>query len=548
MNYLFQKNRELWLEIFFLVLILVLSVWNLPDFSNLMINADSYAILLPAKSLVENGTFSFRLGEYGDYFSPLFYRGGFSFVIAVVVKIFGGDFWLWAKNLIQISYIFTPIFVYLICKEILFYFDNKISSSFQRKMLAFLVALLMLFSYSFMQWSRVLMSEITTILLVAISFYFLLKGGLADRANRYLDISALIMGCALIFRFEMVVILIAFCFLLLVGGKKRWYEILFYFLISIIVWVFYFLWLYKTNLNSGTWLDSQMTIFYYLLGAHKLFLYFALSALIFLWLIWKKPYLSLIPMLVLGYIVYYLNFDFINELLPLISFGYHEILLVIGAFLGLIVVLWKNRKIFIFYFLAIVPLLFLYFSRGEYRYYVHLVMWLCILSVYCWWWLSVKIVRIKVLSIKIPLLLFIPLLIIGWQWYGSKSVSFLPEESYEQKVIQRTSQLLSERDDLISDQLVICSMFSEAIYYSIGLSSIDCFNGQSDILRRSGKQILVIVDEDVARNQIDFVKTLEEKYSNGLIKKEWLVTDYQEKNTVTLTKYPLRWYLIDNKL
>ncbi|MCU0680631.1 MAG: hypothetical protein MUF50_05025 [Planctomycetes bacterium] len=120
---------------------------------------------------------------------------------------------------------------------------------------------------------------------------------------------------------------------------------------------------------------------------------------------------------------------------------------------------------------------------------------------------------------------------------------FLPASSYEQIIIQKTLEVI-EQEKIDTSHLVICSVFSEAFYYSTGISSQDCFNGVADV-RRGNFPKLVVVDEDVSRHQPEFADWLPVQYPHTLIAQQWVVTEYIEKNDSFITKYPVKWYLIN---
>jgi hypothetical protein len=72
---------------------------------------------------------------------------------------------------------------------------------------------------------------------------------------------------------------------------------------------------------------------------------------------------------------------------------------------------------------------------------------------------------------------------------------------------------------------------------------MDCFDGFKDIVRNNTDK-LVIIDEDMARHQPEFVKYLEDDPNNILIAEEWVMVSYQEKNTKSIPLYPVRWMVV----
>lgn len=533
-----------------LLLILIIAILALPDFSKLMINADSYAILLPAQRFLENWTFSFRLGENGDFFAPLFYRGGFSLVIALIAKIANLDLMMVARNIIAASYILTPVAAYFIVKKLLIIHQKNSLTVWQADWLATASSGLIIFSYSFSQWAKVLMSETPTIFLLALSLFFLTRNIKENDVeadtwweDRNIDLSAICLGLALLFRLEMIIFLFAFVYLLGMMEKRRWWIKWFYLAIVLSIWLIYAGWLYMSNLNPNNWLTKQIDILYYLAEFHRLFAMALFSLIVVFFLVKRWPYLLVFPIGLLAWLIYYYQVDVRSGWEPFWLFINYDLVLALGAVLGIVGLWWGNKKLLIFFLFSLLPLGILYYSRGEYRYYVHLILGMALLTACGWNVIWVKFRGWKRIKAKSGLMMGLVLAMVLGQVYLFQKKSFLPEESYEQKVIEETMELIKS-DSRLKGDIVICSMFSEAIYYSTKISSIDCFNGPSDILRRQGKSILVIVDEDIARNQKEFVNLLETKYAGGLIKKKWLVANYQEKNTVSLTNYPLRWYLI----
>lgn len=144
----------------------------------------------------------------------------------------------------------------------------------------------------------------------------------------------------------------------------------------------------------------------------------------------------------------------------------------------------------------------------------------------------------KKIALSIVLLLFF-----AGQIYLFTRPSFLPTKSYEQVVISQTIDLIN-KEKINSSNLVICSVFSEAIYFSTNISSQDCFDGFADIKRHPDQKKLIIIEEDISRHQSEFAQYLAENYEDNLIDEKWIVTPYIEKNTTSLPKYPIKWYLI----
>jgi len=184
-------------------------------------------------------------------------------------------------------------------------------------------------------------------------------------------------------------------------------------------------------------------------------------------------------------------------------------------------------------------LVFLYFSRGEYRYYVHVVVLLVVVAAYVWKWLEKKLMINKWLMILWWLLIIV---MVSGQLYFDLMEDFLPTIGYEQSVAIKTKEVMENNN--IEANVVVCSVFSEAIYYETRHASMDCFDGLKDIMRNNTDK-LVVIDEDMARHQPETVEYLEK---NGeKIEEEWIMTAYQEKNTKSVPQYPVRWILIKNE-
>lgn len=537
------KNRkEILLDIVPIIVLLTLGYLTAAAFWPLMINADSYAILLPAKFLAEKGSFSAQLGNGGDLFMPLFYRGGFSLAIYFFSELFGLDFWLAAKLIIQSTYYLSIIVIYYFVKFLIeTYFEkNNSKQKFLIKMLVpFSAGCLLISSYSFKNWSTVLMSETPTIFLVLLAGLLLFK----SRANIiYYLLSAITIGIAMIFRLEMVIYLICFAYISLYFKNMKYWRVLLYLVIALFLWAAYCYWLYSSNIDPNAWLEQQKFIIEQLIGYHKLFLYFGAFLLVILLFLDKWPFLSWIPVLLACFFISKLSIGWKSDLLPFYSYFTHEWVLLITAAAGMIGLLITNRRFALPWLMALLSLLALYFTRGEYRYYVYLTPITVLMASLCFASL-INIVLRKEKNIvfgKIFFIVIFCLLIIGGQLYLSEKESFLPKLSYEQVLIEKTQIIIKERK---MDNILICSMFSEAFYYYTQKPVMDCFDGFNDIKRNKEIRKLVIVDEDMSRHQTEFVKYLQENNSQNLIQEEWIVTPYIEKNETTIPQYPVRWYL-----
>jgi len=488
-----------------------------PPVSNLMINSDTFVQLLSARMLIEHGSFTGYLGVGGDLLSPLFYRGGFSLLIAAF-SFLGSDLFLVARGLIA-------FFFYLIIISVFF-----ILNKFYKLWPAIIGTVLLIFSYSFSSWSTVVMAEIPTIGLICLALVFLI---VAPPKNIWLVLSAIIFGLALTCRLEMLLFLPGWLILMNYRFKKLG-SVVFYALISFLVWSVYFTWLYLTHLAPGPWLAHELVILKQTLITHQLFLYFIPVGLIFVPLAWRWRWLSFLP--VFGIIAYIL---LVRDLLPvnwppLLMFIGYDFFIILAGLLGIVMLYWRQPAIFYSVYLPVLFLTVLYYSRGEYRYYVHLVLPLILAAGAFFAWL---IRRPRTLAVSLTIMM------IGGQMWLFCQPRFLPQESYEQLIIAQTSEVITQ-NNIPADNLVICSVFSEAFFYQTGFSAQDCFAGQTDVERGRFPK-LIVVDEDISRHQPDLVAWLDQNFADRQIGQSWLVTEYIEKNDTSITRFPVKWYLID---
>ncbi|MFA4930857.1 MAG: glycosyltransferase family 39 protein [Patescibacteria group bacterium] len=516
-------------------ILVIFSLIFLPPFSQLLINADSYAIMLTAEFLHQHGTFGAQLGEWGDIFSPIFYRGGFSLFIYLLSPLFHYNWLVTGQYIVQITYFLSIVLVFLVVKKI-----------FSSRWAGFFASLLAIFCYIFTQWSTILMSETPTIFLTLFSLFFLVYG---QSRPYWLYLSAIVLGVAFMFRAEMIILLIPFSILIYIYYKNN-LNIFFYIIFSFIIWFIYLFSLYIFNPDPAFWLSQQINIFTFTLGTHQLFIYTILLLLLFLFLLIRWPLFAFIPAAIFVYLAINISLDFTSVLSPFYSYLYHDLPIIITGLAGLIWLYRHSKAMFLFFTFYCFPLLLLYFSRGEYRYYVHTIMPLIMLGGYFIYQIigqlsaSLTSHQNKLLFFTQKVFYFLILaLIIAGEIYHYTRPDFLPAESYEQVVIEATQKVINSHY-INQNNIVICSVFSEAIYFSTHISAQDCFNGREDIDRHPDQTKLIIVEEDISRHQPEFSQYLIDNYSDQLIAEQWLVTPYIEKNTTSLPKYPVRWYLI----
>ncbi|MBU0648132.1 glycosyltransferase family 39 protein [Patescibacteria group bacterium] len=538
-----QNNLFRYIDYFLVGIITIISLLLLPKFSNLLINADSYAIMLPVEFLSKYGGFSHQLGEHGDFFSPLFYRGGFSLVIYLFSLIFGQNYQIIGQSIIQFSYVSSAILVYFTAKKI-----------FSSELTGFFASMLLVICFIFTEWSTVLMSEIPTIFLVTLALTLLLYS--SDKKNILFILSALVLGIALAFRVEMILLFIPFIILIHKQAPAKLYRIPAYIFFTLIVWLSYIIWLYFTHPNPAEWFSLQQSILSETLAYHQLFVYSFILLLVFLFLLVRWPYLAFLPIIPLVYFASNLKFDFFDILPPFYSFLYHDLPIIAAGIIGFFIIRQKSKTFFLFFSLYLLPLLFLYFSRAEYRYYVHLILPLLLLASYFLsQLLNIVILELDELSNRLKnqyinlgikiFASFVFVIFISGQIYLYLQPSFLPPISYEQVVIENTQEII-KTESIDTCQLLVCSVFSEAFYYSTHVPAQDCFDGLEDIQRNPDIPKLVIVEEDIARHQPDFATYMETKYPRQLIAERWVVTPYIEKNITSIPHYPIRWYLINS--
>ncbi|HPN67059.1 MAG TPA: hypothetical protein PLZ62_00170 [bacterium] len=515
-----EKNLK---TIISFLMVLLGGLLLLPKFLPLMINADSYAILLPKILMDKTGFLGGQLGMNGDYFFPLFYRGGFSLVILLMSKWCNVSELVMAKGWILAAYVASGVLIFFLLRKI--YQSNRVGLA---------GAAMLYLSYSFRSWSMVTMAEIPTICLILGAITILVY----SEKNIGWILSALIMGVAFCFRLEMVVLL------LLVGliyntMRKNLKELVYYVWISMIVWLGYQLFLYLFSYDANFWLSDQLSKIGLVLEYHELFFAFAICLLGF-WLMWKiQPLLTIIPIGLLGYYFWHIGGNWQVNWQPLWMFVWHDLPLMIIFGVSLLLALLRKEKKVLMWLVGILLLVFLYFSRGEYRYYVHVVVLLVVVAAYVWKWLEKKLMINKWLMILWWLLIIV---MVSGQLYFDLMEDFLPTIGYEQSVAIKTKEVMENNN--IEANVVVCSVFSEAIYYETRHASMDCFDGLKDIMRNNTDK-LVVIDEDMARHQPETVEYLEK---NGeKIEEEWIMTAYQEKNTKSVPQYPVRWILIKNE-
>lgn len=500
------------------ILLFVAAASIQPAVMQLMINADTFVQLLSAKLLDETGSFSGYLGTGGDLLSPLFYRGGFSLFI-YLVNLLTNDLWFSAQLLIYVFYYLAIGSTYVVARNI------------YSRVVAVVVSLVLILSFSFSSWASVVMAEIPTIGLVALSLALIIH---SRKRQTLLYLSALIFGLALTFRLEMLLLLPGW--LILLHKIHRHYRpAIYYTLISALVWLIYFIWLYLTHVTPHEWFWQEAIILKQTLLTHHLFLYIAPLALILIPLAIRWRWLLLFPVSgAIGYLFYRPD-HLLENLAPLQLFFVSDLFLVVTGLFGLIVLFWKNKHLFYALAISLGLLLILYFSRGEYRYYVHLALPLTLAAgAFIAWAYQ----RQKFLGG-----LLIITILIGQATLFTQP-RFLPPVGYEQIVIEQTQDVI-DRHHINPVNLTICSVFSEAFYYSTNITTIDCFEGEKDIYRGNFPK-LIVIDEDISRHQPEFIELLESQYADNLIDQEWIVTEYIEKNDTSITQYPLRWYWLDS--
>jgi|GEM_PF-3262380 len=504
-------------EIIPIILLCLLAIIIQPPVTDLMINADTFVQLLSAKLLSETGSFSGYLGVGGDLLSPLFYRGGFSLMI-YLINFFTEDLWLSAKILLYLFYYLAIVATYFVTRKL------------YSPPIAVASTLLLMLGFSFSSWATVVMAEVPTIGLVALSLALLVY---SRKNHALLYLSALIFGLALTFRLEMMLLLPGWL-ILLCKIHEQYRLAIYYALLSLFVWLLYFAWLYFTHVTPNEWFWQEAIILKQTLFTHHLFLYIAPLALILIPLAIRWRWLLLLPAAgAVGYLFYRPDHLYEN-LAPLQLFIANDLFLVLVALAGLIVLFWKQKHLFYALSISVGLLVMLYYSRGEYRYYVHLALPLGLAAGAFVAWIYQ---RQKILGS-----LLVAVILIGQAALFAQP-RFLPPVSYEQIVIEHTQAMIA-RHNINPANLTICSVFSEAFNYSTGIAAIDCFEGEKDIYRSSFPK-LVVVDEDISRHQPEFIELLESKYSENLIDQEWIVTEYIEKNDTSITRYPLRWYWLD---
>ncbi len=524
MNFILTKNKE---KLIYISEILILSLAYVifhHRFSSILINSDSYVYLLQAKFFDLNHTFSGYLGTNGDFLSPIFYRGGLSFFIYLIGIFLQKNYLLSAQFFIQSCSFLTVITIFLLVKKV-----------FHSHIAGFLSGLLIIFSYSFSYWSTVIMPEIPTIFLVSCFLFCLFS---ARRHNIYFIFSPLFLGLAILFRGEMILLFFPIIFIFLYQ-KRKIADILYFFFIILAVWGMYFLWLYQSSHDPSVWLAYQLKIISQTINYHHLFLiaFFFLFVSIFIYL--YRPYL--IILLIFPLIYYFINYqpDYQNTISPLYSFFFHDAILIIFGIFGLIMLISRNKYLGGFFLFSLLILLPLYFSRGEYRYYVHLILFLVIpagffLTNFWHIFLSTKNKFIGVLFL---------LLIISGEIFLYNQKNFLPTTSYEQTISDQTKQVI-KLFDLQSENTVICSVFSESMFFTTNFSTIDCFDGLNDLKRKTNLNKLIVIDEDISRHQPEFVSKLQELYPTQPIYSQWVVVPYQEKNSISFPKQPTKWYFV----
>ncbi|MFZ5392118.1 MAG: hypothetical protein ACOZAR_02880 [Patescibacteria group bacterium] len=340
------------------------------------------------------------------------------------------------------------------------------------------------------------------------------------------------------FRGEMIMILLPTIYILL-HQKRALKEYLFYFATTLFVWFLYILWLYQSSYSPNSWIEFQLLIFQQTINYHTYFiislLFIIVGALLYLY----RPYLVILLFLPLIIVLKKININFSDILPPLYSFFSHDWIIIILGFFGLFFIVLKNRYLggyFLFSLLILIPL---YITRGEYRYYVHLMIFFLIplgfLLKYLWF-------KAKTAIWQFSLIIFSLLIVFG-QYKLSQYKNFLPNISYEQSVADQTNQVI-KLFNFDSSDTVICSVFSEAMYYTTNFSSMDCFSGLNDINRKNNMGKLVVIDEDISRHQPEFVSELTKLYPNQPIYSQWILQPYQEKNTTSIPRQQIRWYYI----
>ncbi len=520
-----EKTQNKIAILFWMMVVLLIGVVFLPHFLPLMINADSYAILMPAKLWQQYGYVGGELGNSGDYFYPLFYRGGLSLLILLVNVVTNLDLYIVAEWLILFSYILSLVLVYLLVIKLI----GSIKS-------AILATFLLAFSFSFRSWSGVLMAEIPTIMLFLATLTALVY---SRNWSVLLYLSAVLMGVTLAFRLEMVVLVIGvMIFMEHIYPKKNLLKWIWGFIV-VGIWLVYEAVLYFMVWDAGWWLGDQVVRWKQTMQYHELFLYFAIF-LVLCWVLSKiSRWLLLLPVGLFVYILIGLNWDWYNILKPLLEFVKNDVVLVVVAMISVIYMLFMRVKLVVPLVWCLLMLLVVYFSRQEYRYYVHLVALLVLLASY----LLKVVVENKNKWVKYGL----GMVLIGAIVYQAKVTlgsSFLPQLGYEQVVVEETKEVLAENN---LSNVVVCSMFSEAMYFVTGIPSIDCFEGVNDLNRSKVDEVLVVVDEDMARHQPDFVAYLETNKQAVLIAEKWVLQTYVEKNSYSFPKFPVRWYVVRSK-
>lgn len=524
MNFLLKKSKEKIIFILGLIFSLLFSLSFWPKFSSLLINSDSYVYLLQVEFLRSHSSFSGQLGLAGDFLSPIFYRGGFSLFIYFLSYFFQINNFLSAQIIILTSHFLCILLVYLL-----------ISKLFRSVYAGLISSMLLTLSYSFTNWSTVVMPEIPTILLVIFSQITLLF----SRKNKLLfSLSPIFLGLSVLFRGEMIMLLLPTIFILLYQ-KRILKEYLFYFATTLIIWFLYVLWLYQSSYSPNNWIEFQLLIFQQTINYHTYFiislLFIFVGALLYLY----RPYLIILLFLPLIIVLKKININFSDILPPLYSFLSHDWVIIIFGFFGLFLIVLKNRYLggyFLFSLLILIPL---YITRGEYRYYVHLIIFFLVplgfLLKYLWFQAKSTIWKFS--------LIILSLLIVLGQYKLSQYQNFLPNISYEQSVADQTNQVI-KLFNFNSSDIVICSVFSEAMYYTTNFSSMDCFSGLNDINRKNNVGKLVVVDEDISRHQPEFVSELTKLYPDQPIYSQWILQPYQEKNTTSIPRQQTRWYYI----
>ncbi len=516
---------------------------------------DSYYMMLIARNIACDFTLSGTLGPGGAATIPLFYKWGYSFFIVPFYLIF---------NNLEFSAHITSLFFGILAIPLMYFFAAKL---FKSKIVGIIASFILAITFTHTAFSGLVMSETTGFFFNLLALYLILLACEKGK-NIWFIFSGIIFGVAVITRLESFLFILPIIFWIYISVKKpakyfiSWLVSGFSFLFltfSVMFWKMgYTWWLLNLPFHPGRFfkffipsfillsllfLSLLIWIFILKKPKYKKTLFTILSAVLFFGII-----IALGSIYYSGFFQYYLNFS------AIINFVKVDFLASILGIIGLFCLFKRNRNIFIFFLLVFIPLFLIYYPRGDFRFFVHLLITLipasAILLIEFY-----KIIKTKLEKIKSPLLnmssvfviVFILSFIFLFQIFQVVNKNWLPSISYEKQMSLKLAEIVKNIN--INPETIILTYHIEPCYIDTDLSGWR-INKESPYIPdeiSEDRPLLIVIDEGMWDQRSEFSQFAENSLQPYNISEFYIEVPYYHNRYHYFSDKKVKVYLVKNK-